>query len=60
MTIDAGQLVFALASLLQVITLAICGWTLTEVIAIGKQIERHEQKLSDLPCGKCEIQTSIK
>ena len=42
------------ANILQLITLAISGWTLKEVIRIGRAIERHDQKLSDLPCGDCE------
>jgi len=41
------------ANLLQVITLAISGWTLLEVIRIGRKIERHDQQLSDLPCSTC-------
>jgi hypothetical protein len=47
MNFDASQI-------LQVITLAISGWTLLEVIRLGRTIERHDQKLEDLPCGDCK------
>ena len=41
------------ADILQTITLAVAGWTLIEVISLGKKIERHDQKLKDLPCNSC-------
>lgn len=44
---------FDAAALLQTISLAVSGWTLLEVIRIGRKIERHDQKLSDLPCNDC-------
>jgi hypothetical protein len=47
MHIDASEI-------LQVITLAVVGWILLEVISIGRAIERHEQKLKDLPCDGCK------
>jgi hypothetical protein len=40
-------------AILQTITLAVSGWTLLEVIRMGRKIERHDQKLSDLPCNNC-------
>ena len=45
---------FDAAALLQVIAIGISGWTLIEVIRIGKMVERHDQKLSDLPCDDCK------
>ena len=50
---DATLILF-LAGLLQVISLGIAGWTLGEVITIGKKISAHEQQLKDLPCSDCE------
>jgi len=44
---------FDAANLLQVITLALSGWTLREVVQQGKVIAAMRQKLKDLPCGKC-------
>ena len=44
------------ADILQTVTLAIAGWTLVEVISLGKKIERHDQKLRDLPCGNCKAE----
>jgi hypothetical protein len=41
-------------NILQVITLAVVGWTLREVIHLGKTIAAMKQKLRDLPCGDCE------
>lgn len=41
-------------NILQIITLATCGWILKEVIRLGKTVERHDQKLTDLPCDSCE------
>lgn len=40
--------------ILQTITLAVVGWNLLEVIRLGRKIERHDQKLSDLPCSDCD------
>jgi hypothetical protein len=45
---DAGNI-------LQVITLAVAGWTLQRVISQGEKIAAMDQKLSDLPCGDCKI-----
>ena len=39
------------ADILQAVVIAISSWTLVEVISLGKKIERHDQKLKDLPCG---------
>lgn len=44
---------FDATTILQTITLATVAWTLREVIRIGRKIERHDQKLSDLPCDSC-------
>jgi hypothetical protein len=41
------------ANILQIIALGVSSWTLLEVIRIGRAVERHEQKLSDLPCADC-------
>jgi hypothetical protein len=43
------------ATILQTITLAVVGWTLLEVIGLGKEQAKMKQKLQDLPCGDCEI-----
>ena len=40
-------------NILQTVTLAVAGWTLLEVVKLGKKIERHDQKLKDLPCNEC-------
>ena len=42
------------AEILQLITLGVVSWNLLEVIRLGRAIERHDQKLKDLPCGECE------
>ena len=42
------------ATILQTVTLAVAGWTLLEVVSLGKKIERHDQKLKDLPCNNCK------
>jgi hypothetical protein len=46
------------ANVLQIITLGVSGWTLLEVIRIGRAVERHDQKLTDLPCDDCESKNS--
>ena len=40
--------------ILQGITLAVSGWSLIELIKLKELIARHDQALTDLPCGKCE------
>ena len=47
MNIDAS-------ALFQIVAIGVSSWTLIEVIRIGKMVERHDQKLTDLPCDHCE------
>lgn len=42
-------------SILQVITLAVTGWILLEVIAHGKALAAIKQQLKDLPCELCNL-----
>jgi hypothetical protein len=42
------------SNILQVITLAVAGWTLREVISQGKDLAKVKQKMKDLPCGECD------
>ena len=50
---------FSAGDVLQGIILAVSGWTLLEVIKLGKKTAQLDQKLQDLPCdnspsGNCE------
>jgi len=45
-------------NILQVVTLAVAGWTLREVIAQGKDLSAMKQKMKDLPCKDCGGQTT--
>ena len=39
------------ANVLLVILLAISGWTLAEVVRLGKDVSAMRQKVRDLPCS---------
>ena len=42
------------ASILQIVTLAVTGWVLKEVIGLKTKVARMDQKLEDLPCDDCK------
>lgn len=42
------------ASILQVVTLAVSGWVLLEVIGLKTKMAEVNQKLKDLPCENCD------
>jgi hypothetical protein len=44
--------------ILTAITLAVSGWTLLRVIKLSENFAAIKQKLSDLPCGDCEVKTN--
>jgi hypothetical protein len=41
------------ADAVQGVTLCVAGWTLLEVIHLGKAMSAMQQKIKDLPCDNC-------
>lgn len=44
---------FEPTNILQIIILAVSGWTLNSVIQIKEQMSVHKTKLQTLPCSDC-------